>query len=432
MRVLGVRYQQDISGCIARGPDATWLSGRAFEDALNGCAPALKRLREAQANDEMPFLNLPIQNAGLGAAFNLAEKIRCRASEIVVLGTGGSSLGGRTLVSLAEDPLARSRKHQVHFFDNIDPHSMDRLLSGLDLANTVFITISKSGETPSTISQFLVCLEAVSKLRGKVALADQFVVITAPGDSALRRCAMSLSLHPGIGGRFSVLSLVGQLPAMIVGVDSKAVLSGSQAVLTSTLEAGHPRDSGPACGAALIVALAKKHGVTSNVLMPYCDRLQNFALWHRQLFAESLGKNGVGITPLNALGTVDQHSQLQLYLDGPPDKMFTFITIDTLGLGSQIDCSLADDPAFGDFRAHTIGDLMAAEYQATAEALDKKRRPVRRLHIDILTEETLGALLMHFMLEVVLIADLLGVNAFDQPAVEQGKSWAPAYLVKGE
>ena len=110
-----MRYQQDICGCIARGPDATWLSVSAFEEALNGCAPALQRLRKAHADDEMPFLNVPIQNAGLGAAFNLAEKIRCRASEIVVLGTGGSSLGGRTLVSLAEDPLARSRKHQVHF-----------------------------------------------------------------------------------------------------------------------------------------------------------------------------------------------------------------------------------------------------------------------------------------------------------------------------
>lgn len=429
-------YQQDISGCIARGPDATRLSDSAFEEALNVCVPALNRLRKAQANDEMPFLDLPVQSAGVSAAFNLVEKIRCRASEIVVLGTGGSSLGGRTLVSLREDPLARSSKHQVHFFDNIDPHSMDCLLSDLDLTSTVFITISKSGETPSTISQFLICLDAVSKLGGRAALAEQFVVITAPGDSPLRRCATSLSLPvldhpPGIGGRFSVVSLVGQLPAMIVGVDSEAVLSGSQGVLRATLEAGHPRESKPACGAALIVALARKHGVTSNVLMPYCDRLQNFALWHRQLFAESLGKNGVGITPLNALGTVDQHSQLQLYLDGPSDKMFTFITVDTLGLGSQIECSLADDPAFSDFRGHTIGDLMAAEYQATAEALNKKRRPVRRLHIDMLTEETLGALLMHFMLEVVLTADLLGVNAFDQPAVEQGKRWARDCLVKG-
>ena len=430
-----MRYQQDISGCIGQGADATWLSGSAFEEALNVCAPALNRLQKAHADEEIPFLDLPLQVSGLDAAFNLAEKIRRHAKEIVVLGTGGSSLGGRALVSLTEDPLCHLRKQEVHFFDNIDPHSMDRLLSGIDLGNTVFITISKSGETPSTISQFLICLDAVSKLVGRDSLAEHFIIITAPCDSALRRCATSLSLpvldhHPGIGGRFSVLSLVGQLPAMVVGVDTEAVLSGSQGVLRATLEAGHPRESEPARGAALIAALAKKHGVTSNVLMPYCDRLQNFALWHRQLFAESLGKNGIGITPLNALGTVDQHSQLQLYLDGPADKMFTFITVDSLGLGSQIKCSLVDDQAFSDFRNHTIGDLMAAEYQATAEALKKKKRPVRRLHIDVLTEETLGALLMHFMLEVVLTADLLGINAFDQPAVEQGKSLARGYLVK--
>ena len=428
-------YHQDISGCLARKPGTTGLSDQAFEDVLKECSPALDRLREAYENHELPFLHLPNASGQLSTAVKLADQIRCRAGQVVVLGTGGSSLGGRTLAALAEDPRGWPGKPQIHFFDNIDPDSLDRLLDHLDLKSTMFITISKSGKTTSTIGQFLICLTAVSKLIGEAALADHFIVITEPGQNPLRAYATRLSLRildhdPGIGGRFSVLSLVGQLPAMIVGIDSEAVVAGSQAVLRSTLEARQPRDSEPACGAALGVALAKKRGVKVNVLMPYCDRLQNFALWHRQLFAESLGKNGFGITPINALGTVDQHSQLQLYLDGPADKMFTFITTNTLGLGRRFELSLVDDSTVDSLYGHAIGDLMAAEYQATAQALIDKGRPVRRFHLDSLTEETLGALLMHFMLEVILAADLLGLNAFDQPAVEQGKNLARHYLGK--
>ena len=428
-------YHQDISGCLARKPGTTGLSDQAFEDVLKECSPALDRLREAYENHELPFLHLPNASGQLSTAVKLADQIRCRAGQVVVLGTGGSSLGGRTLAALAEAPRGWPGKPQIHFFDNIDPDSLDRLLDHLDLKSTMFITISKSGKTTSTIGLFLICLTAVSKLIGEAALADHFIVITEPGQNPLRAYATRLSLRildhdPGIGGRFSVLSLVGQLPAMIVGIDSEAVMAGSQAVLRSTLEARQPRDSEPACGAALGVALAKKRGVKVNVLMPYCDRLQNFALWHRQLFAESLGKNGFGITPINALGTVDQHSQLQLYLDGPADKMFTFITTDTLGLGRRFEFSLADNSTVDSLYGHAIGDLMAAEYQATAQALIDKGRPVRRFHLDSLTEETLGALLMHFMLEVILAADLLGLNAFDQPAVEQGKNLARHYLGK--
>ena len=426
-------YRQDITGCIAGTSGTNRLSDEAFEDVLRRCDPALDHLRKAYENRELPLLHLPDAGGRLRDVKQVAENIRSRASQVVVLGTGGSSLGGRTLAALSGGSPSSREKPKIHFLDSIDPCSLDHLLENIDLANTVFIAISKSGRTISTIAQLLICLAAVSELVGQGALSEHFIVITEPGDNPLRRCAARLSLRildhdPHVGGRFSVLSLVGQLPAMIVGVDSQAVLAGSRAVLQSTLEARTPRDSEPACGAALAVAMAETQGITLNVLMPYCDRLQDFALWHRQLFSESLGKNGFGITPINAMGTVDQHSQLQLYLDGPPDKFFTFITTDTSGMGRRISYSVEGDPIFDELHGHAVGDLMEAEHLATVQVLLDKGRPVRRLQLGSLTEEALGGLLMHFMLEVILAADLLGLNAFDQPAVEHGKSLASHYL----
>ena len=176
--------------------------------------------------------------------------------------------------------------------------------------------------------------------------------------------------------------------------------------------------------------LLEERGLANTVLMPYCDRLDAFALWYRQLWAESLGKDGAGTTPIRALGPVDQHSQLQLYLDGPRDKMFTLVTLDCAGDGPRIDAALADDPALQYLGGRTMGDLLDAEQRATAESLARRGRPARRFHLDRLDETTLGALLMHFMLETIIAADLLGVDAFDQPAVEQGKVLAREYLAQ--
>src|SRR5262249_39212980 len=187
------------------------------------------------------------------------------------------------------------------------------------------------------------------------------------------------------------------------------------------VRAGAPRAEVPAAlGAALAVALAER-GKRIAVMLAYSDRLQRFTHWYVQLWAESLGKKGKGTTPVAALGPVDQHSQLQLFIGGPRDKLFTVITVDGAGTGPGIDGELAKlhgEPAFG---GKTIGDLVAAEGRATAETLAKNGCPVRTIHIGKLDEETLGELMMHFMLETIIAAHLLGIDAFDQPAVEEGK-----------
>src|SRR5262249_33054060 len=153
--------------------------------------------------------------------------------------------------------------------------------------------------------------------------------------------------------------------------------------------------------------------------------------WWVQLWAESLGKQGRGTTPVGALGPVDQHSQLQLYLAGPADKLFTVITVDVAGSGPRIEEALAKAAGEPDFAGRQVGDLVAAQGRATADTLAKNGRPVRTIHLERLDERTLGALLMHFMLETVIAGRLLGVDPFDQPAVEEGKTLAKKYLAEG-
>jgi glucose-6-phosphate isomerase len=199
-------------------------------------------------------------------------------------------------------------------------------------------------------------------------------------------------------------------------------------VLEATIAAQQPQRSEPAVGAALTVALGRSRGVTQTVLMPYVDRLGHFGLWFRQLWAESLGKDGKGSTPIRALGTVDQHSQLQLYLAGPRDKVFTLVMLDVAATGGTVSPAFADAPQLAYLAGRSMGDLLDAEQRATAASLVRQGRPTRIFRLARLDEQTLGGLLMHFMLETMIAAELLGVDAFDQPAVEEGKVLARQYL----
>jgi glucose-6-phosphate isomerase len=427
-----VNYRHDISQALAENIGERGLSGAAFERVLGRAQPALDALRAWRDSRSLPLLALPAARDDIAALAPVAEAMRSRADDVVVLGTGGASLGGRALCALAATPLGGARP-RLHFVDGIDPHGFEALYGGLDAARTVWLAISKSGGTAETLTQFLAALAWARDALGAAAVAERFVVITEPADSPLRRLAARWSIpvldhDPDLGGRYSVLSLVGLLPAMVAGLDGTAVRAGAAAVLDATLAANAPGDSEPARGAALSIGLLEERGLATTVMMPYCERLEAFALWYRQLWAESLGKDGAGTTPIRALGPVDQHSQLQLYLDGPRDKMFTLVTLDCAGDGPRIDAALADDPALDYLRGRAMGDLLDAEQRATAASLAERGCPVRRFHLARLDETTLGALLMHFMLETIIAADLLGVDAFDQPAVDRGKALAREYL----
>ncbi|MEE8532733.1 MAG: glucose-6-phosphate isomerase [Alphaproteobacteria bacterium] len=427
-------YRHLTEACFAARIGDGGLSGDAFAKTLADAAPALEGLRARHADGTLPILRLPALRDDLDALADVAKRLSERFDDVVVLGTGGSSLGGQALAALADAGYSRPRgTPRLHFIDNIDPHSIARLLAGLDLASSGFVAVSKSGATAETLAQCLVALDALRSAVGEAALAKHVTLITGPGASPLRRLGERYGLEtldhdPGVGGRFSVLSLVGLLPAMIAGLDAEAVRAGAARVLDATLAARQPRDSEPAVGAAIAVGLLREHGIATTVMMPYVDRLAPFALWYRQLWAESLGKNGAGTTPVHARGAVDQHSQLQFYLAGPRDKMFTLLTLDVAGAGARVPADLADDDALAYLRGRTIGDLMDAGQRATADALARQGRPVRTFELARLDERTLGALLMHFMLETIIAAHLFGVNPFDQPAVDEGKALARAYL----
>ncbi len=427
-------YRHITDGCFASRIGEGGLSDGAYAEALAETAAVIESVRAGCADGGLPQLGAARRSDDLDALAAVARRLRGGFDDVVVLGTGGSSLGGQTVLALAGNhappPPGAPR---LHFVDNIDPHSFTALLGGLDLARAAFLVITKSGGTAETLAQTLVCLDAVRGAVGERGVARHFTAITAPGESPLRRVCErwgveTLTHDPGIGGRYAVLSLVGVLPAMIAGLDAPALRAGAAEVLDATLGAATPADSAPAVGAAISIALVRERGIATTVLMPYADRLAPFGLWFRQLWAESLGKDGAGTTPVRAVGATDQHSQLQLYLAGPRDKMFTLVTLECAGSGPRVAAGVAEDAALAYLRGRTMGDLMDAEQRATADTLARNGRPVRVLSLARLDERALGALLMHFMLETIIAAGLMGVDPFDQPAVEEGKALARTYL----
>lgn len=427
-------YSQVIDDVLEDKVGKAGLSPATLARELNRAAGALDKIRQWKKDGTLPLLSLPARRDDLAALRPHAERF-ARFEHVVVMGSGGSSLSGKTLVALKDQGFGPAKgRPKLWFMDNVDPATFAAMLESLPLERTGFLPISKSGGTPETLTAFLTVLASLEARLGKAALANQVIAITEAADNPLRRLATRLGCtilehDPKVGGRYSALSLVGMLPAMIAGLDCAAVREGAASVLDPALAANDTAGLAPAIGAALSVGLAKERGINVTVLMPYVDRLATFGFWHRQIWAESLGKQGIGTTPAPAVGTIDQHSQVQLYLGGPADKLFTLLIQDTAGQGTRLTPGmLAGDKALAYLEGHTMGDLLLAEADATAAALAKNGRPTRVMRISTLDERVMGALMMHFMLETMFAAELWGIDAFDQPAVEEGKVLTRQYL----
>ena len=406
-----------------------------FDAMLARTGEALASLRTQHADGSLPLLRLPEKRDDISPILGYATLLRDGTTDVVFLGTGGSSLGGQTLAQLAGYAIpgvgALRDPPRVHFIDNLDPQSYGTLLERLPLKSTRFVAVSKSGGTGETLMQTITALSAV-KAAG-LDVQRHFFGITEPAKPGKRNGLRDLLADhdvpmldhdTGVGGRFSVLTNVGLLPAAVCRLDIGAIRTGAADALAPVLAGRSPAEVPAAVGAALSVAVGKPIAV----MMAYADRLERFTRWYVQLWAESLGKDGKGTTPLAALGPVDQHSQLQLFNAGPRDKLFTIVTVGAAGLGSRIDGDLAKRVGEPDFNGKTMGDLVAAQGRATAETLAKNGCPVRTIHLPVLDERHLGELLMHFMLETIIAAHLLGVDPYDQPAVEEGKVLAKTYL----
>lgn len=401
-----------------QNPDVLTASSD-YSSFLEKATAGFERIQKERRDRQSPVLDIVYKTDDLASLQETAQDWIKRFKTFIVLGTGGSSLGAQTLCALHQSLVCQLSSCRLLFMDNVDPHTFAALVSALDFQETGFLVISKSGTTAETICQLLTILPHYTPS----SLREHIFILTEPTSSPLRQIAQHYGLrcfnhHSGIGGRFSVFTNVGLLPAAVAGVDISRVRLGACHVLE------HPRH---ALEGAALAATAYHKGYTQSVLMPYIDRLYHFTFWFRQLWAESLGKAGKGTTPLNALGTVDQHSQLQLYLDGPQDKLFTLILMDVAHQGTRIEIP-ANIPDLDYLAQKTMGDLMAAEQKATVETLMNRERPTRVFSLSGLDEEIMGGLLMHYMLETMLTAELLGVNAFDQPAVEEGKVLTRDYL----
>lgn len=426
-------YTQEITDCFASEIGDGGLDQVVFDDYLQRTGPLLSRLCTRLTDGEPPFLALAGRKDDLSEIEDVAALFRENFDDVFVLGTGGSSLGGRTLCALGpSDYSGAGDAPQLHFLDNVDPHTFDVLISATDWTRTGIIAISKSGSTAETMTQFAVLWDVLRQNVSTERAAGHVVVITEPRPSPLSEMSRSIGCRlldhdPGVGGRYSALSVTGLLPASIAGLKIGVIRAGASSVLHSLPEAA-PSGFAPAEGAAVSVGLARTKGAKATVLMPYCDRLADFGFWYRQLWAESLGKSGEGTTPIRALGTVDQHSQAQLYLDGPADKMYTLVLTDTAGKGPVLPDTAAAIDGLSYLTNRTMGDLFAAAGRATAETLANNGRPTRLLRVPVVDESSMGALMMHFMLETVIAAHLIGVDPYDQPAVEEGKILTRDYL----
>jgi glucose-6-phosphate isomerase len=419
-------YQHLTDACFEEQLGTHGVSRKRVDELLSQLTGAFSALQLRSNHDAAPLLNVPARTDDIERIETLAKRIRSAYDTVVVAGTGGSGLSGRALTHL----LPLGSKPKLYYLENIDPDTMDEVLAHVDLKKTCFLVISKSGSTAETLAQFYVLLDYVSGKIGKAA-SEHFFVITMPGDNPTRQLAQLHGIevldHDPIGGRFSILTSVGLLPAAIAGLDIKALRRGARTVMEEMDKAAQPKNCAAALGAALQTAFIEKK-MPISVMLPYSERFTGLAAWWRQGWAESLGKQGKGSTPVCSMGTTDQHSQLQLYLDGPKDKFFTMVMLDRAGQGKRVENKSA--PEY--MRGKTLGAIMAAEQKATFETLVSHKCPVRMFQLAALKEEQVGALLMHFMIEIILAASLLNVNPFDQPAVEEGKKLARDYLLAGK
>jgi len=405
---------------------------RCTRPAIRSLSPKLDGLRQQlqgwRRGEPFSFYRLPFVDE-TRAISERAGRITQRYARTIVFGIGGSSLGGEMLVRSLGDAT-----HPVRFFDNIDPSTLAEL-ERVDWHSTALLVISKSGNTAETLAQFLSLLPRLEADLG-AQLREHVQVITENLDGDLAHIATDLGIeivvHPPVGGRYSVLSVVGLLPAAIAGVDITALLTGARAMAEECSQDDMLQN--PAFFNAAAQYLHAEHGRRNCVFMPYADRLHPLGLWYRQLWAESLGKrdrNGQsrGLTPALAMGATDQHSQLQLYLDGPDDKQFTLLADPKIGAaGLRVPDRYAKLPATAPLAGHTTGELLLAEFRATRETLTRHARPNRTILFDTRNPAAIGALILLLELETVVVAHLLEIDPFDQPAVEESKVLAREYL----
>jgi glucose-6-phosphate isomerase len=396
---------------------------------LEELRPRLEEAARGLLENPPGFMRLPKTTESLDSSKALAEEVRSSgATDFVHVGIGGSALGPIALCRALGHPyynlLPDRPGPRLHFAENTDPTSLSAILDVIDPSNTWVNVVTKSGSTAETMANFLIVRSTLMEALGESDYRERVVFTTDPEKGYLRQIAdregiKTLSIPPDVGGRFSVFTPVGLFPAAVAGLDTDALIKGAALCVDEVTQRGanHPAIQGAAYH--YLTDVAKGRNV--RVLMPYADSLDRLAAWFVQLWAESLGKEGKGSTPHGAVGTTDQHSQLQLYMEGPQDKVVEIIEVENHPRDRAIPKAYEDLDGLGYLGGHTMAELLNVECDATRKALTKAGRPNCTIKLGAIDEEHLGYLMQALEAQTAVAGSLYGVNPFDQPGVEAGK-----------
>lgn len=440
-----LRIRVDYNNMMAEFVGKEGVTEQEIAQKMPACAAAVQAMKDKRG--QMKWRELPHnQDDVVEEILKVAATVRETCEDFVVLGIGGSALGPiavqQALNHLHYNDLPREKRGGPRLFveDNVDPERMAALLDVINLDKTVFNVITKSGSTSETMAQLLIATDLLKKKFGD-SWTDHVIATTDQEKGNLIKIARQNGLKTfyvpdGVGGRFSELCPVGLIAAAVCGIDIKALLAGA-AYMDELCSVDDVRKN-PAYMSALLQVIAMEKGKNISVMMPYADSLKYMSDWYAQLWAESLGKKfgldgsvvHTGQTPVKALGVTDQHSQVQLYVEGPDDKIVTFLGVDNYRTTFGIPDGFQDIPDVSFLCGHTMNELIQAEQSATEYALMRAGKPSFTITLPEVNAFTIGELLYYFEVQTAFAGELLAINAFDQPGVEHGKQATYALLGK--
>ncbi|MEW6200981.1 MAG: glucose-6-phosphate isomerase [bacterium] len=437
-------YTNMLASAVGNEHGVTEREIRNFEKRAG---KIVKDVRSKYESGGLEFMELPSRRRDARVILKFAGSVKKEYENFVVLGIGGSALGAMALHGALNPPYynllppsARKGCPRIFFEDNVDPVRVASLLEVINPKKTLFNVVTKSGGTAETLAAFLIVDDVLRRSVGAKKLAHHIAATTDEKKGNLREMVQRLGLPSftvpaGVGGRFSVLSAVGLLPAAMAGIDILELLRGAAAARIRCLEGDLEKN--PALLSAVLQYIAcTKKGKAIQVMMPYSNQLFLVADWYRQLWAESLGKKytlkgnivHAGQTPIKSLGATDQHSQIQLYVEGPNDKTVTFLRIENLRTDVKIPHGYSDLGGFAYLGGHSLGELLNAEQRGTEIALTAACRPNSTFILPEINPYLLGQLLFILQMQATFAGALFGINPFDQPGVEGGKVAAFALM----
>ncbi len=415
-----------------------------YKDTIAGIITGLNQ-RKDKPGQWLQWMNLGYNEETLWYVKEYASMIKDRFENILVLGIGGSALGGLAVTEALLKPYwnmltdeQREGLPRIFFLDNIDPDSISGLLDILDLKKTLVNVITKSGSTAETMSQFMIVKDRLEKELGDT-YRYNFVATTDKKTGVLRQIAeqegyKTFVVPDDVGGRFSVFSAVGLLPLALVGIDIDAIVNGVKD-MDLALKNTDIRENIAAQNALIHYLMDTKKGKNLSVMMPYSSRLKYVSDWYVQLWAESLGKNkdkngadvNIGPTPIKALGATDQHSQIQLYNEGPNNKVINFIRVEEFDTTLEIP-RIFEYTGIGYLGGKTINQLINAEADSTRVALSDYCRPTVTITLPKVDGYNVGQLLYMLEVQTAIAGELYNINTFNQPGVEQAKNYTYALM----